>query len=74
MQQCQLLNPDADDEIEGDPEYSFASNETIEGDDDGEAPDAWFTPETPDNEIRLSAEGRSNLERIVGNLNLCKRG
>ena len=73
MQRCNLLNPDADDEHEmADPDYSFASHEANEaGDATGEAPDSWFTPETPDNEIRLSAEGRSNLERIVGNLNLC---
>lgn len=70
MQQCHLMNPDADDE-QADPDYSFADNITDHAE-NVEADDSWFTPETQDNEIRLSAEGRSNLERIVGDLHLGK--
>lgn len=70
MQQCHLLNPDPEEEM-GDPDYSFADHITDQSE-QVEADDSWFTGETPDDEIRLSGEGRANLERIVGDLNLCK--
>jgi hypothetical protein len=70
MQQCHLMNPDEDDQ-QGVMEYSF-DDDVAESSEPVEADDSWFTGETPDNEIRLSDEGRSNLERIVGNLNLGK--
>lgn len=51
MQQCNLLNPDADEEI-ADPEYSFAQNITDQSE-QVEADDSWFDEETPDDEVVL---------------------
>lgn len=68
MQQCNLLHPDVEEEV-ADPDYSFAEHITDQSE-QVEADDSWFTGETPDNEIQLSAEGRSNLERIVGDLDI----
>ncbi|KAI6243755.1 Methylosome subunit pICln [Aphelenchoides fujianensis] len=70
MQQCHLLNPDEEDELDAEADYSFDEDHDPNQSGPTEADDSWFTPETPDNEIRLSAEGRANLERIVGNLHL----
>ncbi|KAI6173957.1 E3 ubiquitin-protein ligase listerin [Aphelenchoides besseyi] len=70
MQQCHLLNPDEEDELESSQNITFEDDDIIDHSGPTEADESWFTPETPDNEIRLSAEGRANLERIVGNLHL----
>ncbi|KAI6205844.1 hypothetical protein M3Y94_00838400 [Aphelenchoides besseyi] len=70
MQQCHLLNPDEEDELESSQNFTFEDDDAIDHSGPTEADESWFTPETPDNEIRLSAEGRANLERIVGNLHL----
>lgn len=77
MSQCHLLNPDPEEQF-GDPDYTLANQLAEDSDQlanisdqvEAEVDDSWFTAETADNEIRLSDEGRMNIERIVGNLNL----
>lgn len=49
MQQCNLLNPDVDEEV-ADSEYSSVQN-TIDQSGQVEADDSWFDEETPDDEV-----------------------
>lgn len=76
IQECQLLNPDPDDEQAEDEDVEFETaideNSMTPGGDFDFSGAEWYTTETPDDEVRLSEEGRANLERIVGNLNLGK--
>lgn len=69
MNTWQVENPDLDDD-----QISADSNEEIQemigtnGDLLSES-GHWFTADTSTDEIYLSAEGRANLERMLGNLN-----
>ncbi|KAI1730431.1 regulator of volume decrease after cellular swelling domain-containing protein [Ditylenchus destructor] len=70
MNRCQEQNPDPDEEMsdEGD---ELEATEIIGSGGDEQLSDSghWFTSDNLGDEIHLSAEGRANLERMLGNLN-----
>ncbi|CAD5234950.1 unnamed protein product [Bursaphelenchus xylophilus] len=71
IQECQMLNPDPDDDQADD----YGESILMQGDvDELQASGDWYSQETMDDEVQLSDEGRANLERIVGNLNIEQNG
>uniref|UniRef100_A0A914GNZ4 Methylosome subunit pICln n=1 Tax=Globodera rostochiensis TaxID=31243 RepID=A0A914GNZ4_GLORO len=83
LNKCQEMNPEleeqmSDDSLFGDGdcdgEGELAQNGSsghIHDEDDPSAAEVheWFSMDNRSDEVRLSAEGRANLERIVGSLN-----
>lgn len=68
MNKCQMENPDIDDDqisATEDEENEIIGSNGDQLSDSGH----WFTTDTSTDEILLSAEGRANLERMLGNLN-----
>jgi len=71
MNMCQEKNPDGNDEMssdEVDEECEMVSHDNGGDDVDGGS-HQWFTADSRDGEVQLSAEGRANLERMLANLN-----
>ncbi|CAD5227608.1 unnamed protein product [Bursaphelenchus okinawaensis] len=71
LQECQALNPDPEDDQADD----YGEHILMEGNiSDLQASGDWYTHETMDDEVQLSEQGRENLERIVGTLNIDQNG
>ncbi|KAL3085807.1 hypothetical protein niasHT_034215 [Heterodera trifolii] len=81
LNKCQEMNPEIDEQMsdndsllgddECDEDGELAHNGNSDHFDGPSAADLheWFTLDSRSDEVRLSAEGRANLERIVGSLN-----
>lgn len=70
MNKCQVENPDLDDDQISEKSDEEENQEMIGSNGDLLSDSGhWFTADTSTDEIYLSAEGRANLERMLGNLN-----
>uniref|UniRef100_A0A915ESK6 Methylosome subunit pICln n=1 Tax=Ditylenchus dipsaci TaxID=166011 RepID=A0A915ESK6_9BILA len=69
MNECQEQNPEEDEDMSNDSDEE-GEEEMIDGQGDQLSDSGrWFTSDNTGDEIHLSAEGRQNLERMLGNLN-----